>query len=227
MYDFATRFRAHSGGSGVQLRRFCGRCRAWRELLPDASLLGHQCVWTVHRAQTCTLHGAMRPPLVRYRPSGRWAVGPLGRWAVGPLGRWAVGPLGRWAVGPWISARRNRSASDRGLRTLQAGSSRTSAPPPANVRESGSTARFHRDSGGPRVQSHRLYPHFQAWRELLAALRGGARRCLGQCPARVRIESMRISTGVRISHGNRSSFMPICMPMRGGTTSSPMMMAMP
>ena len=48
-----------------------------------------------------------------------------------------------------------------------------------------------------------------------------------QCPARVRTESMRISTGVRISHGSRSSFIPICAPMRGGTMSSPMMMAMP
>ena len=56
--------------------------------------------------------------------------------------------------------------------------------------------------------------------------RAGPRR-RGQRPARVRIESMRMSTGVRISHGSRSSFMPICMPMRGGTMSSPMMMAMP
>ena len=49
----------------------------------------------------------------------------------------------------------------------------------------------------------------------------------GQCPEKVRMVSMRISTGVSSTHGSRSSFIPICVPMRGGTTSNPIMMAMP
>ena len=70
MYDFATRFRAYSGGSGgsgVQSRRFRGRSRAWRELLtfhclpkvlsrwPDPSLPRYRCVW-IRAFGTSNLH---------------------------------------------------------------------------------------------------------------------------------------------------------------------------
>ena len=66
MYDFATRFRAHSGGSGVQLRRFCGRCRAWRELLGT----GHPALQplAIAVALCCLASPARAPSVQRVKP---------------------------------------------------------------------------------------------------------------------------------------------------------------
>ena len=85
----------------------------------------------------------------------------------------------------------------------------------------------------PRNRPERLRPihaapgRFAARRDRRRRNSREGSRPSGQCPAKVRIESMTISTGPSSSHGSRSSRMPSCEPIRGGTMSSPMMIAMP